>query len=63
MQNGINILTVKDLARILKIGKNKAYALMHSNSFPSMRLGRTYVVTEANLAKWLTDNAGKVFPV
>ena len=33
------LLTVKDLQKLLNIGRDKAYSLMHSKSFPSMRLG------------------------
>ena len=53
------LLYVKDLMEILDIGKDRAYALMHSNSFPSMQIGRTYCVTMSNLEAWLEKNTGK----
>ena len=55
----IAVLQVSDLMQILKIGKNKAYALMHSPSFPSIQVGRTYVVSKTELKKWLDINVGK----
>lgn len=47
------VLTVKDISAILRIGKNKAYTLMNSSTFPSYKLyGRLYVTEEA-LDNWL----------
>ena len=41
------IYDTKDLHEILKCGKNKAYALMRSKCFPSMRLNAKYIVTSS----------------
>ena len=53
------IYDTKDLQEILKCGKNKAYALMRSKCFPSMRLNAKYIVTHDNLVEWLDKNSGK----
>lgn len=53
------MLTVKDLQELLNIGRDKAYSLMHSKSFPSMRLGRKYYVQEQALQEWLVKNRYK----
>jgi len=53
------LLTVKDLQELLNIGRDKAYSLMHSKSFPSMRLGRKYYVQEQALQEWLVKNRYK----
>ena len=53
------MLTVKDLQELLKIGRDKAYSLMHSKSFPSMRLGRKYYFQEQALQEWLVKNRYK----
>ena len=55
------MLTVKDLQRVLKIGRDKAYALMHSSSFPSIKIGGQYYVTEIALAQWLEKYAYRTF--
>ena len=57
--NGIEILGIKDLMDCMKIGRDKAYSLMKSKSFPSMKIGKTYIVTSANLNRWLDENAGR----
>ena len=50
----IKILTAKELADILRIGRDKAYALIKSSSFPSICIGKRYVVTEKALYEWLS---------
>ena len=55
------LLTVKDLVQLLKIGRDTAYALMHSSAFPSMKIGGRYYVTQEELQKWLDKQAYKCF--
>lgn len=43
------MLTTKDLQVILKIGRDRAYALMRSKAFPSMKIGARYYVTKEAL--------------
>lgn len=57
--NNFQVLQTKDLMNYLRIGKDRAYALMRSKSFPSIRIGKTYCVTMASLQAWLSENAGK----
>lgn len=47
------LLRVKDLQELLQIGRDKAYALMHSSAFPSIKIGRCYYVSKDELQKWL----------
>ncbi len=53
------LLKAKDLQQILSVGRDKAYALMKSDDFPSIKIGRDYYVTEENLRLWLEESAGK----
>ena len=55
------LLTVKDLVQLLKIGRDTAYALMHSSAFPSMKIGGRYYVTQEELQKWLDKQEYKCF--
>ena len=32
-------LTVQDIQKILKLGRNRVYNLVHSNAFPGIRIG------------------------
>lgn len=53
------VLKVKDIMERLGIGKDRAYALMKSKSFPATQLGKTYFVTTVKFEEWLEANAGK----
>lgn len=55
------MLTAKDLQKILKIGRDTAYALMHSKAFPSIKLGGRYYVTQEALDSWLCSYQYKEF--
>lgn len=57
------VYTVSDLTKILKIGKNTAYALMRSKGFPSYKINERYYVTESALNEWLTNASGKNFNI
>ena len=55
------VLTTRQLMAKLQIGKDKAYALMRNKAFPSIKLGKTYFVTQDSLDSWLKQNAGREF--
>lgn len=57
------VYNVKDIMRILKIGRNRAYELMQSSGFPATKLGYTYFVTADNFKRWLDRYAGKEFEI
>lgn len=59
----LTVLQTKDLQEYLGIGKDKAYALMRSEGFPSIRIGKQYIITMLNLKNWLNDNIGKTIIV
>ncbi len=53
------LLDVKDLQKIMPIGRDKAYALMHARAFPAIKIGGRYFVSENALHKWLESHAYK----
>lgn len=61
-EHKILLLTVKELQSVLHIGRDKAYALMHSKGgFPSMKMNGTYYVSVTALEKWLKAYEGKEY--
>ncbi len=46
-------LTVKDIQKILNIGVNAAYVLIHSNSFPVRKIGHSYRIPIKGFYDWL----------
>lgn len=55
------ILNAAQTQKLLGISRDRVYALMHSKSFPSFKMGARYYVTEEDLKKWLETVAHKVF--
>lgn len=53
------LLSAADLREKLGIGRDRAYALMHSKAFPSMRIGGRYYVSEEALCRWVESMENK----
>jgi|GEM_PF-1564073 len=47
------LLDAKDLQRILRINRNHIYELFHQSTFPSISIGKRYVIEKNNFKKWL----------
>ena len=52
------LLTPKDIQVIFSLGRNQAYALMHSAGFPSITINSRLYVDPEKLQKWLDTYAG-----
>lgn len=50
-----DILTVKEMQEILKIGTNAAYNLIHSKAFPVIKIGQTYRIPAVPFYAWLEN--------
>lgn len=48
------VMTVADVQKELRIGKDKAYSLFKMKSFPSFRFDGRYLVTSEDFAEWLS---------
>ena len=49
------VLTVLEVAKILRIGKNKAYALIKSGELSSVKIGKKVIVPKICLIRFLVD--------
>lgn len=45
--------TVEDIKNMLTIGFNKAYNLVKSDGFPSIKIGNKYVVPKEEFNNWV----------
>ncbi|MBQ4128580.1 MAG: helix-turn-helix domain-containing protein [Ruminococcus sp.] len=59
MQNDIKLYTVKEVAELLSISKDRVYILIHSNRLPALNIGGLKVRHEA-LADFLKETEGQV---
>lgn len=55
MKNEPDVLTVPDVARLLRIGKNKAYELVKTGQLPAMKLGKRLLIPKSILIDFLED--------
>lgn len=47
--------TSKDLQEILHLGKRQADALLRTKTFPSIKIGRNWIVEEEAFKTWLSN--------
>ena len=48
-------LNAQQVADVLGVAKNTAYTLIHSEGFPTIRIGRRMVVPKEKLLHWMAD--------
>lgn len=51
------VLRVKDIQEYLNINKDKAYALVKLNGFPSFKVDSIYLTPESKFLEWLDYNS------
>lgn len=49
-------LSVKDVKRLLNISTNAAYNLIHSKSFPVIRIGNSFRVPKEPFYEWMKSS-------
>jgi len=56
------LFTEKDLREVVfgnELSKNNTYALIHSEGFPTVKIGKKYYIAKEGLKKWIEENTGK----
>lgn len=53
LEDELDVLSVRDVARILRIGRNQAYELVRSGAIASVRIGRSIRVPKVALERFL----------
>ncbi|MEK4713567.1 helix-turn-helix domain-containing protein [Sporosarcina sp. FSL K6-5500] len=48
-----DILTIDELAELLKIGKNTAYRLINTGQIKSIRIGRTHRIPKKSVIEYI----------
>lgn len=52
-------LNADEVAMVLGISRAKAYSLMHSAGFPTLRIGKRMVVSKDKLLEWVERNTDR----
>lgn len=53
------MLDANILAKTLGISRAGAYELMHSEGFPTLRIGKRMMVGKEQFIKWVNSNSGE----
>lgn len=61
MNDECMVYNVKELQKVLGIGRDTAYALMRSRAFPSIKISGRFFVEKEALRIWLKHQEGKEF--
>lgn len=56
LENYHEVLEIKDLCSILRIGRKTAYQLLKSGYLPYRKIGRVYKIRKDALIKYLNNN-------
>ena len=53
------MLNAKAVAQTLGISRAGAYELMHSEGFPTLRIGKRMMVSKEHFIQWIESNSGE----
>ena len=51
-----DVVTVKEMQKMLRIGRNTAYKLVNSGKIPSVQVGASYLIAKKNIEKFLSTS-------
>ena len=60
--NAVQLLTVVDAAKHLRISRSKVYELLASGELPSVRIGRNRRITMSDLAEFVENRLERSAP-
>ena len=52
-------LNAELLAKVLGVAGSSAYELMHEQGFPSVRIGKRFIVPREDLKRWMDEQVTK----
>ena len=55
VENSIELITIKEMEKLLKISRSKAYILIKQKDFPLVRIGKCIRINKNVLLNWLQN--------
>ena len=55
VENSIELLTIEEMGKLLKISRSKAYMLIKQKDFPLVRIGKCIRINKNELLNWLQN--------
>lgn len=50
-----DVVTIDDLQKMLKVGRNTAYSLLKNESIKTIKVGKKYIIPKINVIKFVTS--------
>lgn len=50
-----DVVSIEDLTKMLRIGKNKAYELINTNKIQSIKIGRKHIIPKFRVIEFLQN--------
>lgn len=50
-----DVVSIEDLTKMLRIGKNKAYELVNANVIKSIKIGRKHIIPKFRVVEFLQN--------
>jgi len=60
MDNENDLLTVLEMADVLKISRSKAYEIIKEKTFPIIKIGKCIRISKKELLKWLHNEKNMI---
>ena len=60
IENAPPLMTVAELAKVLRVGKNAAYALVSTRTIPSVKIGRQFRIYKEDVVAYLKSSRAVV---
>ena len=53
------MLSVSEAARVMNISRSNMYDLIHSFGFPTVSVGKRYLIPKSELQKWIISHTNR----
>lgn len=60
MNNDDKLLTMKEVGKMLGLGRDRTYELFRQKDFPCVKFNKTAVIYESDLHSYLKSHRGKI---
>lgn len=58
-ENDKIVYSIKDVQRILGLGKNNVYKLLKLPTFPTIKIGKRYLIPKKEFEEWVSKSIRK----
>jgi len=57
------MMTVKEISKLLGLGINQTYSLVKRDDFPKIKINRQYIIPRDKFIQWIDSNMNKTITI